>query len=361
MEAEGPTVQVLDLPELGVTLRVDGIYEAAGRLRLAVPADDGGAAGRRVAEHLRSLAGVEDVRRGERNGRLLVRFGPRARLADLVRELPAPAPPARRRAERPTRAPALHVEPSFPWHAREATQALRRLGSGREGLEGEEVRRRLAAFGANTSNGVATRSSARVLLDQVSNLPTELLLGSAAVSLLLRDLGEAAAIGTVVALNAGIGFGIERRNEQLIELWRRIEAGEARALRDGRIVRIAAADLVPGDVLLCQAGDVLAADARVLDSDRLTTNEALLTGESEPQQKSAAPVPEPSDLAERRSMLYAGTTVVSGRGRAVVVATGHETELARIRALVAAQRAPRAPLEKRMARRASSAAARSAP
>jgi len=127
-----------------------------------------------------------------------------------------------------------------------------------------------------------------------------------------------------------------------------LEAGHAEVVRDGVLRGVPATDIVVGDVFLCRAGDTIPADARVLDAHRLTCNEAPLTGESEPQAKESPPVRARTLLAERSSMLYAGTTVASGHGRAVVTGTGAATEVACIGRLLTQQRAPATPLERRL-------------
>jgi Ca2+-transporting ATPase len=233
------------------------------------------------------------------------------------------------------------------WHALDVEEALARLGSGFDGLEEGEAARRRREHGPNVTGAGDRRSRLGILAAQFANLPTALLLGSAGASVLLRELVDAAVIQAVVVLNAAIGFRIESHNEDLIASWKKLDAGEARVLR-GELRVVPAADLVPGDVLVVQAGDVVAADARLVDAHRLSCEEAPLTGESEPQRKGTQAVDATAPLAGRTPMLYAGTIVASGRGRAVVVATGAGTEVARVRALVEETKAPPSPLERRI-------------
>jgi Ca2+-transporting ATPase len=255
------------------------------------------------------------------------------------------------RSVRPATCVAYHLmgaaDRGIAWHATSVDEVLARVGSGPEGIDEVEAAARSRAFGPNTWNGTSKRSRLSILGAQFANLPAILLLGSSAASLLMREVVDALAIQAVVLLNAGIGYRIEKDNEDIIASWRKLDAGGARVLRQELRV-IPAADLVPGDVLVCQVGDVVPADARVIDAHRLSCEEAALTGESEPQRKDPAPVEEDAPLACRSSMLHAGTTVAAGRGRAVVVATGASTEVARVRALVEETRAPASPLERRM-------------
>ena len=189
------------------------------------------------------------------------------------------------------------------------------------------------------------QSPLATLQHQLTNLPTALLLGSAAVTLLLGDVLDAGAIALVVGMNTAIGYAVERRHRSLLASWRKLEAGEARVVRDGAVIVTAAADLVPGDVLELQAGMVVPADLRVLEADRLGVDESSLTGEGESRRKSSQCVPATTPLADRSCLLFAGTELGSGRGQAVVVETGARTEIARVRAMVDAAAAPPTPVE----------------
>jgi Ca2+-transporting ATPase len=234
------------------------------------------------------------------------------------------------------------------WHALPVEAAFEKLASSAAGLDPQEAARRLGVYGANSLQGAGERSRLDILLAQVTNLPTGLLLGSTGLSGVLGDWLDASAILSVIGLNTAIGYQVEHRNESLLASWRRLQAGEAMALRGGRLCRVRATELVPGDVILTRAGDTVAADARVIEAHRLSCDEAALTGESEPQRKATAAVAASTILAERHSMLYAGTIVASGHGRALVVATGNHTEVAQVRRLLEAQKAPQTSLERRL-------------
>jgi Ca2+-transporting ATPase len=217
------------------------------------------------------------------------------------------------------------------------------------GLATAEVRRRRDVYGANLLDPTAPPSRLALLFDQVANLPCAMLLGSTAVSLALGDVVEAGAIVLVLGLNAAIGYRVERRSEDLLQAWRVAELGHAEVVRDGSIVTVGAGELVPGDVLVVRAGTVIAADARVVEAHRLAADEATLTGESEPVDKTSDATAADVPLADRCSMLYRGTSVASGHGRAIVVATGGTTELARVQQLAATAEAPKANLQRRFA------------
>jgi Ca2+-transporting ATPase len=351
-------MRALLVEELGLALPVVRQGRAARRLRVAVPGAHPEPLVRRCAAALAAAPGVESVRADPVTGHILVEYTPDSPLPARVAEQPRQSPQGGRglgtslgrllgRPHPRTRAqppPMARVA----WHALSPQEALARLDASGAGLDDETARARRNRFGPNEYDPYQPPSRLEIFARQLANLPSALLLGFSMVELAVREWIDAALIQAVVGMNAAIGYRIEAKNEELLESWRRLEAGQARVLRAGEVRRIPAADLVPGDVLLCKAGDVLPADARVLDAHRLSANEAPLTGESEPQAKRPEAVAEATPLAERTCMLYAGTAVASGRGRALVTGTGPDTELAQVRALVDQARAPETPLEQRM-------------
>ncbi|AKU92043.1 cation-translocating P-type ATPase [Vulgatibacter incomptus] len=319
--------------------RVARHHRAARRLRLEVPGLVGDRhLGRRLEQTVGAWPGIVEARANPLSGRVLIRYSPGTPLlAELHEEgREAAAPPRNgRRTER-------------QWHALSVADVLEELGSGPDGLDHAEAAARLRRYGANLVEPVDERSRLEIAFGQVANLPMGLLFGSAGLAAVTGQALEATAILVVIGLNAAIGYRIESKNQEILASWRKLESGVALAVRGGSLVNVAATELVPGDVLVCRSGDVLPADARLIESRRLAADEAPLTGESEAQQKSDEPVPADEPLAQRTSMLYAGSTVVAGSGRAVVVATAGATELARVRRLVETSQAPQAPVTKRL-------------
>ena len=177
-----------------------------------------------------------------------------------------------------------------------------------------------------------------------------LLLGASVLSAALGELIDAVAIGAIVIVNAAIGFLQEHRAERAVLALRSMTAPRARVMRDGRSAIVAANTIVPGDVLMLEAGDVAAADARLLTAHALTTNEAALTGESVPVEKHLEPTASDAALAERHDFVFMGTSVATGTGTAEVVATGMQTELGRIAHLLATAEESVTPLQRRLAR-----------
>ncbi len=233
------------------------------------------------------------------------------------------------------------------WHTSTAGAALERLDcDATRGLASGDVQARLRRAGRNELIPPKPRSELALLLEQFLSLPVALLGGSVGVSVATRSYLEAAVTAGVVLANAGIGYFTESGAQRIIGRLVRADILEATVLRDGREQRLAAKWLVPGDVVVVRRGDPVPADARLIESERLSVNESLLTGESVPQLKDAEAVLDLSTrLAERRNLVFMGTTVAGGSGRGVVVATGDDTAIGRIQRLAGAAVSPTTPIE----------------
>jgi Ca2+-transporting ATPase len=217
------------------------------------------------------------------------------------------------------------------------------------GLTGSEAARRLADQGPNVIARGTEQPIWRLLARQFNSPVIWLLAGACAVSALLGEIADASAIVTIVVLNGAIGFSQERRAERAILSLRSLTAPRARVRRDGRSVIVPASDIVAGDVIVLEAGDLVPADARLLEAIRLSINEASLTGESAPVEKTASPAPAGTPLAERFDSVFMGTAVAAGTAAAEVVATGMRTELGRIAHLLATAGSGETPLQQRLA------------
>lgn len=314
----------------------------ASRLRLGIPALLGDPRLQREIEaQVARRSGVRRVCASARSGRVLIELAPGAAMLGELKRLARSAPPARR-SEAVQRASI--ADP----HAVPVEETLVRLGSSWDGIADAEVRRRLDAYGTNLLEAEASPSRLALLAGQLANLPTALLLGSALISIVLGDVIDAGAIVIVIGLNAAIGYRTERTNENLLASWRLAEVGTSEVVRAAALVCVPASELVPGDVIVMRAGNVVPADARVIDAHRLAADESALTGESEPVRKTIEPAAPGAALADRPSMLFRGTTIASGHGRAVIVATGATTELANVQRLAAESRTPKARLQGRL-------------
>ena len=221
-----------------------------------------------------------------------------------------------------------------PWHALAVADVLGELESDSQGLTSDAAKQRLEAYGPNKLPEEPPVPAWRRFLRQFNNLLIYVLLAAAIVTAGLNDWLETGVILAVVLINAIIGFVQEGKAEAALDALRSMLALQAVVLRDGQRVTISAEDLVPGDVVLIESGDRVPADMRLLEAHNLRAEEAALTGESVPVNKSRQPVGENASLGDRRSMLYAGTTVTSGAGHGVIVATGSTTEVGRIGEMV---------------------------
>jgi P-type Ca2+ transporter type 2C len=218
------------------------------------------------------------------------------------------------------------------------------------GLDASEVRRRREEFGPNRLEKARARSTWRILLDQLASLIVLLLVAAAvAAAVFGRDV-EAIAIGAAVLVNTVIGFTMELRATRAMEALQRMGKTRARVRRGGRKERTVAADeLVPGDIVLLEAGDMVGADLRLLEANRLQCDEAALTGESVPVTKRTGTLDrDDPPLGERENMAFKGTAVTDGSGLGIVVATGMDTELGNISRLVEEAEQSATPLEQRL-------------
>ncbi|HEY5946588.1 MAG TPA: cation-translocating P-type ATPase [Kofleriaceae bacterium] len=218
------------------------------------------------------------------------------------------------------------------------------------GLTAGEAARRLVQYGRNELQREDATPPWRILVRQFASPVIWLLLVAAAISGVLGELVDAIAIATILVVNALVGFFQEYRAERAVLALRAMTAPQARVLRGGHPTAVAAVEIVPGDVLLLEAGDIIAADANLLEAHRLTTNEAPLTGESMPVHKRIEAADPSASLAEQHDRVFAGTSVAGGTAIAEVSATGMQTELGKIAHLLATAEDTETPLQTRLAR-----------
>ncbi|MFO1126232.1 MAG: HAD-IC family P-type ATPase [Methylocystis sp.] len=231
------------------------------------------------------------------------------------------------------------------WHAVGVDETLRRLDSDpSRGLTSDEAARRLAQYGPNRLPEGSKRGPLMRFLLQFDNILVYVLLAAGFVKLMLGLWLDASIITGVVVINALLGYLQEGKAEKALDSIRNMLSSEARTLRDGKTRVVAAEELVPGDVVLLESGDRIPADIRLVEVKNLRTDEAALTGESVPADKSTDPTPENSTVGDRENLAFSGTLVVSGRAVGVVVATGAQTELGRINQMLAAVNVLETPL-----------------
>ena len=232
------------------------------------------------------------------------------------------------------------------WHARPPEAVVEDLDTSREGLPESVASQRLETSGPNEITTGESRHPIWIFVAQFSSTLIWVLMAAAGVSVLVEHTVDAVLIAIILLGNGVFGFIQEYQAEQSLEALRELATPEVRVRRGGSEQTMEATAVVPGDVLLLEAGDVVAADCRVLESELLQADEAPLTGESAPVEKGAAAVDSETPLAERTSMAYKGTNVTRGSGEAVVVATGMDTEMGAIASELASAEDPRTPLQR---------------
>ena len=241
------------------------------------------------------------------------------------------------------------------WHMLSAVEVAQRLESNaHSGLSSAQANSRLAQFGANALQEKRARSPWSMLLDQFTDFMIIVLIVAAVISGFVGDIGDTVFIIVIVILNAVIGFIQEYRAERAMAALKRMSEASAQVLRDGQVETVNTSELVPGDVVVLEAGNVVPADLRIIATARLRIDESALTGESLAVEKHTQPLeisdapPGDIPLGDRLCMAYKGTIVTYGRARALVVATGMNSELGKIAAMLSEDYDARTPMQKRL-------------
>ncbi len=236
------------------------------------------------------------------------------------------------------------------WHQLSTVDALATLKSREAGLTHAEAAQRLREVGPNELRATERVSGWRILLAQFKNVLILILLGATVLSVAMGHGLESLVIAVIVLFAVLLGFVQEYRAERAIEALQKLAAPHANVLRDGEQTTVPARDVVPGDVVVLHTGDRVPADGRLLAAISLQAEEAALTGESMPVEKHTAPLDGELPVGDRKNLVHAGTVLTSGRGRAVVVATGMQTEFGRIAALLDTVQTAKTPLQKNLDR-----------
>ena len=236
------------------------------------------------------------------------------------------------------------------WYTLDADHALDRLQTSADGLSGPDARERLDRYGPNRLRERPTRNPWLVLLSQFTEVMVIVLMAATVISFFIGETTDAIMILVIVILNAVLGFTQEYRAERAMAALQQLSVPTVRVRRDGHIQEIESTELVPGDVFLLEAGGRVPADGRLLETANLRVDESPLTGESVPVEKTDTTLStDDLPLGDRVNMVFSGTTAVYGRGTAVAVGTGMETELGNIAELLQEVSAEKTPLQRRMA------------
>ncbi len=234
---------------------------------------------------------------------------------------------------------------------RDAVEVAAALGTDpARGLDPDEAAARLLRFGPNQLIEHGRKPPWRLLVEQFTNAMIVVLMAAAVVTALLGDLKDTVVILAIVVLNGIVGFVQEYRAEQALDALKRMASPTARVVRGGETLLVPAPEVVPGDLVRLDAGDIVTADLRLFEARSLRINEAALTGESEPAEKSTEPLPGVPEgvLADQRNVAFNGTAVVYGRGAGVVLSTGMSTALGRVAELIQEHAGGQTPLQKRL-------------
>ena len=236
------------------------------------------------------------------------------------------------------------------WHTLETKTVLDELASSQSaGLTSQQANERAAKYGVNELIEHSGRTPLKILWEQVTATMVLILIAAAVIAGFLGDTKNTVAILAIVVLYVFLGFFQEYRAEQAIAALKKMSVPHVRVLRDGGLQELTARDLVPGDIIQLETGNVISADLRLLEAVNLRIQEATLTGESEPIGKHTAALSnEELPLGDRRNMAYMGTIITKGRGLAVVVGTGMQTELGRIADLIQQVKQEQTPLQRRL-------------
>jgi Ca2+-transporting ATPase len=234
------------------------------------------------------------------------------------------------------------------WHSKTPQEALSELNVTSTGLTTQNAQERLTQYGPNELKKEKGKSPLKLLLGQFTDILMIILLIATGLSFVAGEATDAIIILAIVIASATLGFTQEYRSEKAVEALKKMTSPTASVLRDGKEVRIPATQLVPGDIILLYTGDKVPADGRLLEAFTMKTDEAPLTGESSAVNKSALELPEQTQLNDRNNIVFTGTVVVYGRGKAVVTTSGMNTEFGKIAQMVQATPQEQTPLEKRL-------------
>lgn len=229
-----------------------------------------------------------------------------------------------------------------------ASDVLKTLVTQKSGLSSQEAKTRLVSHGKNQLKKINKEPLFFRFLRQFRDLMIILLIVSAAISFYLEDVRTGVILIAIVLINAVIGFSQEYKAEKIMESLEKLIVDEAKVFRDGELRTVAAAELVPGDIIFVSEGDSVPADARIIEEAELATNDFALTGESNPSRKFTHPIHGNVEAGDRRNLVFMGTTVALGNALCVVTATGMHTELGRIASLSQNQKESLSPLQREM-------------
>ncbi len=236
------------------------------------------------------------------------------------------------------------------WHQKTVQSVVEELNTSLKGVSTEEAQKRLLEYGPNELKEKKKKTPLMMFLDQFRDFMILVLIAAALISGFIGELSDTIAIIVIVVLNAVVGFIQEYRAEKAIAALKKMAAPSATVMRNMMPENISASELVPGDIVMLEAGRIVPADMRLIEAAQFKVEEAALTGESLPVEKNTEALhDEHLPMGDRKNMAYKGTFVTSGRGAGIIVATGMGTELGRIATMLQEEEEVKTPLQKRLA------------
>jgi len=233
-------------------------------------------------------------------------------------------------------------------HNKKIEEIFGELSTGKEGLTEKEAEKRLEKYGYNEIKEAKKVSPWEIFLNQFKSIVIWILIIATIISAFLKEFIDAIVILVIIILISVLGFFLEYRAEKAIEALKKLASLKAIVIRDGQKKEIDSKELVPGDIIVLETGDKVPADARVFQVFNMQTQEAALTGESQPVKKNTDVLPEKIPIADMKNMVFSGTIVVSGRAKAVVIVTGMQSEIGKIATMIGEVKPEPTPLQKKM-------------
>jgi len=234
------------------------------------------------------------------------------------------------------------------YHARTKEEIFKELNASEKGLTKRQVADRLDKYGENVIKKTHSLKPLKIFIEQFKSFLIYILIIAAAISFFIGHNLDGGVISAIVVLNAVIGFTQQYKAEKSLQNLRKILIPQSKVMRDGKIIKVTSKEIVPGDILLLEAGDKVTADCRIIEAENLQTNEAILTGESMPIDKTIQTLGPKTQLTKRKNILFTGTQVVRGTTKAIVLLTGMNTEFGKIAGKLQEMDIQKTPMQKRL-------------
>jgi len=241
----------------------------------------------------------------------------------------------------------IKVDKENRWHSLELEEAYKKLDTSEKGLSNDEAKDRLQKYGINELEEEKKASKLNLLFQKIKNPIIIVLLIAATISLVVEHYYDALVIFVVIIIDMTIGFIQEFKAESALKALKSMSAPEAEVIRNGIEIRIKAKDIVPGDIILLDAGNKIPADARIIESKNLETDESMLTGESTSVRKTVGALDAELSVEDRKNIAFSGTIIIQGRGKALVIATGMKSEIGKIARLLKETEKAETPIQRR--------------